>query len=99
MLHSFRAIEGCLLEWAKVTFPNDFIDEERGFPLLKDSILDHYPSLKTIYDALPEDFSSAQWKGELPRKLLEAKVPAAAVSKDFQAFWKSKNNATNLPIG
>ena len=48
MLHSFRAVEGCLLEWMKVTFPHEFEDLNNKFPIVKPAICDRYPQLRVI---------------------------------------------------
>jgi hypothetical protein len=48
-LHSFRAIEGCLLEWAKVTLTTDFNNSKSGFPEVRPTICDRYPSIRASY--------------------------------------------------
>ena len=50
MLHSFRAVEGGLFEWAKSTFPDDIKDVHKGFPQVLNSILIKHEKLKSVFD-------------------------------------------------
>jgi hypothetical protein len=93
-LHSFRAIEGCLLEWAKVTLTTDF-DSTSGFPQVRPTICDRYPSIRDSYKNSQKDRSSAQWLGSFRQELLEAVLPAAK-GAEFQAFWKSQGQRNRL---
>jgi hypothetical protein len=95
MLHSFRAIEGCLLEWAKYTLGEEFQDRTKGFPLVKSSIVNHYPSLKGNYDKARGQYADAQWSGLLRRQILETLLPAANNS-EFQIFWESQDTRNSL---
>jgi hypothetical protein len=99
MLHSFRAIEGCLLEWAKYTLGEDFQDRPEKFPLVKPSIVNYYPSLKSNYEKARShghgQYTDAQWSGALRRQILETVLPAAN-NYEFQIFWDSQDTRNIL---
>jgi hypothetical protein len=103
MLHSFRSIEGCLFEWAKVTFPNDFRDNLKGFPIVLASILQTHPNLRNDYDKARGNYQNAQWRGDLPQRILEAAIPQTVTQIDFQCFWsdecKSERNRVSHLLG
>jgi hypothetical protein len=94
-LHSFRAIEGCLLEWAKVTLTPDFDNGTSGFPQVRPTICDRYPSIRDSYKNSQKDRPNAQWSGKFRQELLEAVLPAAK-GKEFQAFWQSQGQRNRL---
>jgi hypothetical protein len=94
-LHSFRAIEGCLLEWAKVTLTPDFDNSKPGFPQVLPNICDRYPSIKTSYKKSQGNYPNAQWKSHFRQDLLEAVLPAAR-GAEFQAFWQSQGQRNRL---
>ncbi len=90
MLHSYRAIEGLLYWWAVDSFPDYIQETERGYLLIKDSILSQYPSLKSSFDK--QEVSLEGW---LLKDLLNAAIPSTVNSIDFQAFWGSAKKARN----
>ena len=102
MLHSFRAVEGCLFEWAKITFPDDIKDVQSGFPQVKNSILNHHPQLKSVFDNARGNYLHAQWRGSLRREILEA-VISNARQVSFQYFWsddcQNKRNELSHRLG
>jgi hypothetical protein len=95
VLHSFRAIEGCLLEWAKFTLATDFDDSNSGFPIVRPSICDRYPEIRQRYRDVQGHYANAQWKGTFRRELLEIALPAAG-GIEFQAFWGSQSQRDKL---
>jgi hypothetical protein len=97
MLHSFRSIEGGLLVWAKATFPTAIVDAKSGFPQVKDSILRQHPQLKTAFNQARGEYQHAQWRGNLPQKILEITMPTARQA-DFKQFWSDdcKNQRNEL---
>ncbi|ELS00140.1 hypothetical protein [Gloeocapsa sp. PCC 73106] len=84
MLHSFRSVEGLLLEWVKNKF-SQYINETKNNYYLKDTILSKFPNLNS-------DFQG-RYNIELKRwvqvKLIEANMPIICQNRDFQA-WNSK---------
>ncbi|MBD2667231.1 hypothetical protein B6N60_04844 [Richelia sinica FACHB-800] len=94
MLHSYRAIEGLLYWWAADSFP-DYVQERKNqYPLIKDSILQKYPSLKN-YFTKPERKTEVKLQGWLLEDLLNEAIPETANSIDFQKFWNSAKDARN----
>jgi hypothetical protein len=87
MQHSFRAVEGVLWEWVIQTFPDDIVDRDNQYPLLKPSMLGRYPSLQRRYDEQLQKSSDVEVRGYIFRELLEAHIPSTALSMDFQVFW------------
>ena len=93
MLHSFRAVEGGLLEWAKVTLGDNFHDDQKDSPIVFKSILESHSSKK-----LREAFKNKKIDGgeiephviwmliSVQREILKVSLPAALVG-DFKYFW------------
>lgn len=102
MLHSFRAVEGGLLEWAKSAFPNDVIDVINGFPQVKDSILTEQPKLRSAFNHAKGNYQHAQWRGTLRQRILEITIPNARQA-DFKQFWsddcQSQRNELSHRLG
>jgi hypothetical protein len=102
MLHSFRAVEGGLLEWAKVTFPDDIKDIQNGFPQVLNSILNKHQTLRSVFDKARGNYLHAQWRGSLRREILET-VVASARQVSFQYFWsddcQNKRNELSHRLG
>jgi hypothetical protein len=102
MLHSFRAVEGGLLEWAKATFPSDVVDVSNGFPQVKDSILIKQPQLLGDFNYARGNYQHAQWRGTLRQKILETTIPNARQA-DFKQFWsddcQSQRNELSHRLG
>jgi hypothetical protein len=101
MLHGFRSVEGCLFEWMKATFPNDFSDNSKGFPIVRDSILQAHPNLRNDYNNARGNYPHAQWRGSLRQRILEIVIPETARHRDFQCFWSDecqgeRNTASHL---
>ena len=96
MQHSFRAIEGLLWEWAIATFPDDLVIRENEYPLLKDSILTRYPTLRSRYEEQLQRGSDVRLQGYLLRDLLEVAIPATSVSNDFLQYWNTARKARNF---
>ncbi len=96
MQHSFRAIEGLLWEWAIATFPDDLVIRENEYPLLKDSILTRYPTLRSRYEEQSQRGSDVRLQGYLLRDLLEVAIPATSVSNDFLQYWNTARKARNF---
>lgn len=94
-LHSFRAIEGCLLKWAEVTLTTDFDNSTSSFPKVRPSICDHYPGIKASYKESQGYHSNAQWSGKFRQDLIEAVLPSAK-GREFQAFWQSQGQRNRL---
>jgi len=90
MLHSYRAIEGLLYWWAADSFPNDVKERENNYPLIKNSILQKYPSLSTHFKKTEQKLN-----GTLLCDLLNAAIPKTVTSNDFKAFWHSAKTARN----
>ncbi|MBE9238860.1 hypothetical protein IQ227_23275 [Anabaena aphanizomenioides LEGE 00250] len=90
MLHSYRAVEGLLYLWAIESLPKDVVKRENGYPLIKSSILQKYPSLKYHFNA-----QEAELRGKLLQNLLECVIIETANSIDFQAFWDSARKSRN----
>ncbi|WP_373546014.1 hypothetical protein [Chamaesiphon sp.] len=93
MLHSFRAVEGGLLEWAKVTLGDNFHDDQKDSPIVFKSILESHSSKK-----LREAFKNKKIDGgeiephviwmliSVQREILKVSLPAA-LKGDFEYFW------------
>ncbi len=94
MLHGYRAVEGLLYFWAIEFFPNDVIERENGYPLIKNSILQKYPSLRSHFSR-PEPKIEVNLQGWLLEDLLNLAIPETANSIDFQKFWFSAKDARN----
>ena len=95
MLHSYRAIEGLLYWWAADSFPDHVQERKNQYPLIKDSILQKYPSLKSHFNR-PEPKREVNLQGRpLVEDLLNAAIPKTATSIDFKAFWGSAKDARN----
>jgi hypothetical protein len=102
MLHSFRAVEGCLFEWAKFKFGTDIKEMPNNFPQIQDSISIAHPVLRPILDRARTNYSQLQWRGSLRRNILEATIPAAN-SDNFHYFWSdachSQRNKLSHQLG
>jgi hypothetical protein len=93
MLHSFRAVEGGLLEWAKVTLGDNFYDDRKDSPIVFKSILESHSTKK-----LREIFKNKKIDGgeiephvawmlvSVQRAILKVFLPAA-LKGDFDYFW------------
>jgi hypothetical protein len=90
MLHSYRAIEGLLYLWAADSFPNDVEEREQGYPSIKSSILQKYPSLRRHFNN-----SDVNLQGWLLEDLLNLAIPETRNHIDFQTFWDSAKKARN----
>jgi hypothetical protein len=94
MLHSFRSIEGGLLEWAKANLGDNFVDDGKDSPIVLDSILDNYPKLRAIFRskdagkrARGEIETHALWMPiSVQREILKKFLPTA-LEGDFKYFW------------
>ena len=95
MQHSFRAIEGLLWEWAIAMFPDDLVCRENEYPLLKESILTRYPTLRSRYEEQSQRGYEVKLQGYILRDLLEVSIPATAVSNDFRQYWNTARKARN----
>jgi len=96
MQHSFRAIEGLLWEWAIAMFLDDLVCRENEYPLLKESILRRYPTLRSRYEEQAQRGAEVKLQGYLLRDLLEAAIPASSVSNDFRQYWNTARKARNF---
>ena len=94
MLHSYRAIEGLLYWWAADSFPDHIEERKNQYPLIKDSILQEYPSLKRRFYK-PDRKTEVNLQGLLLEDLLKEAIPETKNSIDFQAFWYSAKTARN----
>jgi hypothetical protein len=94
MLHSYRAIEGLLYSWAAETFPTHVQENEQGWPLIKDSIVQIYPLLESYFNQ-PDAKKGVHLRGKLLKDLLNLTIVETATSIDFQAFWHSAKDARN----
>jgi hypothetical protein len=93
MLHSFRSIEGGLLEWAKANLGDNFHDNQRDSPIIFKSVLESHSSKK-----LREAFKNRKIDGgelephvlwmliSVQREILKVSLPAA-LAGDFKYFW------------
>ncbi|MDM9385012.1 hypothetical protein QUB80_30605 [Chlorogloeopsis sp. ULAP01] len=95
MLHSHRAIEGVLYLWASQYFPDDLIEESNQYPLIKDSILQKYPTLSTHFNQSQKQISEISLYGRVLRDLVVAAIPATINSNDFYAFWHPAREMRN----
>lgn len=95
MQHSFRAVEGALWEWAIATFPNDVVDRENQYPLLKPTILKVFPALRSRYEEQSQRSIDVELKGWILRNLVETAIPATVVSDDFGEYWNTARKARN----
>ncbi|MBD2097721.1 hypothetical protein H6F90_21735 [Trichocoleus sp. FACHB-591] len=95
MLHSFRAVEGILWEWAIATFP-EVQHRPDQYPLLLPSIKQRYPKLANDYDSQQARTSSVELRGMMLRNLLELAIPQTAYSQDFKAFWETARHKRNM---
>lgn len=91
MLHSFRALEGGLLEWARATLGEHFQDNGRDSPIVLSSILESHPKLRGSFKHKKGD--GAELAPHVPwmpisvqREILKVSLPAA-VTGDFKCFW------------
>jgi hypothetical protein len=110
MLHSFRAIEGCLLIWAKETLGNHFQDNQQGSPIVLNSILGSHPKLKDSFKSkkpekrdLGEIEAYVLWMPiSVQRGVLKVSLPAA-LEGDFEYFWsddcRRKRNEMSHRLG
>jgi hypothetical protein len=55
MLHSFRALEGGLLEWARANLGEHFQDDRKDSPIIFNSILKTHPKLKFAFKSKDAD--------------------------------------------
>ncbi|MFM6527259.1 MAG: hypothetical protein ACKPIB_03055, partial [Dolichospermum sp.] len=94
MLHSYRAIEGLLYWWAADSFPDHIEERKNQYPLIKDSILQKYPSLRG-YFYRPDRRTEVNLQGWLLEDLLNLAIPETTNNIDFQAFWESARNTRN----
>ena len=100
MLHSYRSVEGLLYLWAADSFP-DYVQERKNqYPLIKDSILQKYPSLKRHFYKPDRKTKvnlqrEVNLQGRLLEDLLKEAIPETKNSIDFQAFWESARNTRN----
>lgn len=98
MLHSFRSVEGCLLEWAKANLGNHFQDNEVDIPIVLDSILVTHPKLKSDFKSKKPDKiakgeleTSVQWIPSVQCGILKVSLPAAgSKTGEFKDFWSDK---------
>ncbi len=110
MLHSFRALEGGLLEWARDYLGDDFQDNQQDSPRVLNSILGSHPKLK---DSFKSKKSEKRESGEIEayalwmlisvqRGILKVSLPAA-LEGDFEYFWsddcRRKRNEMSHRIG
>ena len=110
MLHSFRAIEGGLLEWARANLGDNFKDNGRDSPIVLDSILESHPKLK---DDFKSKNAEKRGRGELEqhvlwmlisvqRGILKGSLPAA-LEGGFEYFWsddcRKKRNKLSHRLG
>jgi hypothetical protein len=94
MLHSYRAIEGLLYWWAADSFPDHIEERKNQYPLIKNSILQKYPSLKRHFYK-PDRKTEVNLQGWLLEDLLNLVIPETTNNIDFQAFWESARNTRN----
>jgi hypothetical protein len=88
MLHSFRAVEGCIWKWIDQFFPSHVSRRSKCYPQLLDSICTRYPNLKKAFrDRDGRQLSSVNLLAHVQQSLLEAAIPATVHSSDFKAFW------------
>ena len=95
MQHSFRAVEGTLWIWAVTAFPQEVVERDDQYPLLKPAILNRHPSLRSRYEEQSQRSANVELKGYLLRDLLEAEI-AAASGKGFSEYWRTARVARNL---
>jgi len=96
MQHSFRAVEGALWEWAIATFPDDVVNRENKYPLLKSTILNSFPTLRSRYEEYAMRGMEVELKGYILRDLHDLAIPETASSEDFREYWSRARTARNL---
>jgi hypothetical protein len=94
MLHSFRSIEGGLLEWAKATLGDNFVDDGKDSPIVLDSILDSHPNLRAIFKSKDKEKTErgeiearALWMPISVQKAILKQILPTALKGDFKYFW------------
>jgi hypothetical protein len=106
MLHSFRSIEGGLLEWARANLGNHFQDDGKNSPIVFNSILNSHPKLKDAFKSRKVQGAIEPyviWMLEsLQKGILKISLPAA-VTGDFKYFWspdcRKKRNKLSHRLG
>jgi hypothetical protein len=110
MLHSFRAVEGCLLIWAKETLGNHFQDNQQDSPIVLNSILESHPKLKDSFKSKkPEKRERGEMEAyalwmliSVQRGILKVSL-SAALEGDFEYFWsddcRRKRNEMSHRLG
>lgn len=89
MLHSFRAIEGLIVEWSEAKFDNHLKKIPNRYTRLKSSIYSQFPSLKDCFkDRNGQPLNEVNLEGWIQQRLVEAAIQKAQSSKDFKA-WSS----------
>ena len=91
MLHSFRALEGGLLEWARANLGEHFRDNGKDSPIVLSSILETHPKLKGSFKNRKIDGGELEphvpWMPiSVQRAILKVSLPAA-VTGEFECFW------------
>ncbi len=93
MLHSFRSIEGGLLEWAKANLGEHFQDRGNDSPIVFKSVLESHSSrdLRSEFKNKKTDGDEINphvlWMSKkVQRCILKVSLPAA-VTGDFEYFW------------
>jgi len=98
MLHSFRSIEGGLLEWAKANLGNNFQDNGKDGPIVFNSILTSHPDLKRTFISKNvekkergELETHVKWEQDSVKKgILKVSLPTATDKVgDFKYFWSN----------
>jgi hypothetical protein len=96
MQHSFRAVEGALWEWAIAVFPDDVVNRENMYPLLKSTILNSFSGLRSRYEEYSQRGLDVELKGWILRDLHDLAIPETASSDDFREYWSKARTARNL---
>jgi hypothetical protein len=105
MLHSFRSLEGCLLEWAKENIGDNFEDNQRDAPRVLQEILTTHPKLKDSFKSKNAEKRArgelevyAKWEQDSVKKeILKVSLPGA-LNGNFKSFWSNdcKNTRNKL---
>ncbi|MGF1567011.1 MAG: hypothetical protein ACFCVD_02860 [Nodosilinea sp.] len=97
LLHSARAVEGLMWEWAITQLPDYVQPRAAEYPILRPGVRALSPQLQAAYDKTQTQFPhrEVQMRTRERRLLLEAVLPATAQSPDFAAFWNDVQTARN----
>jgi hypothetical protein len=90
MLHSFRAVEGLIWEWATTHYSEHLQIQPHKYPQLLKSITALFPGLEKSFENQGKPVEQIGWNARAQRALLEAAIPEAINSQDLKIFWSEE---------